>query len=92
MVGEYEAHITIFPGDAILARKVAAENGFDFSFSQIHGDEVLGDRLWAYCSTTRPTIEHDEIHSFVRKLKESGVMVIRVKIEHIVYDERFTYP
>lgn len=86
----YECHITfdVDNEDYIKTIKSLAVEGW--KFSRIHGDPVLGDKLYTYLSAhnTEPQALFDAMMVKVEKASELNVQPCRLKIEAIVYDER----
>lgn len=85
----YEAHITLRREDA-EAVEALADALPTWHFSQIHGDPVLGRSPFCYLTS------HDHIYGSLyaamrgveNTLKAAGLIPVRLKIEHIVFDER----
>jgi hypothetical protein len=84
----YECHITVRRADAEKAQIVASEH--HWKFSQIDGDPVLGKEVFAYLTTHDSDVRRmfKRMELAVVNLKNSGVEVIREKIELIVYDTK----
>ncbi len=84
----YESHITCSIHDAKAAQTVADQ--FRWKTSQIARDITLGDDTYFYLTT------HDVTEERIRQrmvdtafaLTQSDINVIRMKIEHIIFDTK----
>lgn len=84
----YECHLT-FRADA--ARQVENQaNGF-WKFSRIEGDPVLGQELYCYLTGWSPYmgVMEDEMRIKIDQVRSYGLPLVRAKIEHIIYDQRY---
>lgn len=82
----YECHITLRPHGREEVDVLAKKHGFKTSV--IAGDVIMGDSPFLYCTC------HDMTEAGIRiKMealsKELPCKILRKKIEHIIYDERF---
>jgi len=84
----FECHITIGLADAELGEEIAQQ--LHWSTSQIERDPVLGKASYFYLTTHENNLVRIKLRmEYASKmLRECGVLVIREKIEHIVYDTK----
>jgi hypothetical protein len=82
----YECHVTLRkPQDTRELESLALEKQWKTSF--IVGDPLLGKEGFFYFTTHH--VDYDQIFSKMRSLADRlGTLVIREKIEHIVYDTK----
>lgn len=89
----FECHVTVRPPKDEPQEKwydhLAEE--YNWKRSQIDGDPVLGDRVFAYFTTHSPDLDwiRNKMDHLVEELGDSGDFVLRTKIEYIVQDSRF---
>ncbi len=59
-------------------------------FSKIDGDPLLGDKVYGYITCHAPTeaMMWERWEALEEHLSFYGIMWIRRKIEHVIYDER----
>lgn len=92
----YECHITVPVGDATAAANNAVVEMLveecRWKTSEIKRDPVLGDDSHFYF--TSHLVDRDKMEvkmkAAIMLLRAAGVRVLRAKIEHVIYDERFT--
>lgn len=85
----YESHITIELKDAI-PWGIAVAQAQKWKTSQIDGDPLLGDKVYFYL-TAHDSDYHrlfDRMKETVEALESNNVVVLREKIEHIIYDTK----
>ena len=84
----YECHITINAKDASIGTVIA--NARKWKTSEIARDPLLGDATFFYLTVHRSSLPaiYKEMKTTVYLLKESGIEVLREKIELIVYDTK----
>jgi hypothetical protein len=84
----YECHITIALADAEIGEKVAEK--FHWSTSQIERDPVLGKASYFYLTTHSKDFAEieDRMNVATETLGLLGALVIREKIEQIIYDTK----
>lgn len=90
----YECHVTMHGDPTHIKRTV---EGLGWKYSAIDGDIVLGDGVKCYSTAhfNADKFPKHEVTHFVRlhaeQLKRHDIVVIRQKVEHVVYDERITH-
>lgn len=87
---DYEIHITLRPPSdkyAELQYRARAQE-FGWKFSKIDGDPVLGDAVWHYLTTHRHS-KADALTALKHMAAHFPGLVVREKIELIVYDTRY---
>lgn len=84
----YETHITLFPGDG--ARAVSAVDSDVWKSSKIDGDPVLGDGVHFYLTShsSTPELSFRRMRTAQTRLRDAGIEIRRMKIEHIIYDTK----
>lgn len=84
----YECHITTTIGDADAAERIAAT--FGWKTSEIKRDPVLGDASHFYLTAHDSNYLrlHQKMIMAADDLRNLGCMVLREKIELIVYDTK----
>lgn len=86
----FEMHVTLVGNPAAIEDAVSVLGCW--KFSKIDGDPVLGAGVKCYATSYDRTNEEHAI-ALVQNAAEffrlSGLRVVRVKVERIVYDERF---
>ena len=84
----YECHITVAVDDSDKASTVAKE--LHWKTSEIARDPVLGNATYFYLTSHSDDYQKmwDRMSAASASLKAAGVIVIREKIEHIVYDTK----
>lgn len=86
----YECHITMDGNPVVLEQKVLAVG---WKFSAIDGDPVLGNGVKCYATMhyslrlTKAEIMK-RLKTISEHLTEHGAKVIRIKLEHVLHDER----
>ncbi len=81
----YEAHITFERENAAKVEEIGSSIGW--KFSKIDGDPVLGQKV--FCYLTRHAKDGAQLLLDAMEATTAvGVTVIRVKVEHIVYDTK----
>jgi hypothetical protein len=90
---DYECHITLF-GDKKRIEDCVNRVGFGWTFSAIDGDPVLGQHVFCYATNHFESEKdaHVELYLAIRDLVSLGLRsnIKRSKIEHIVFDERYS--
>lgn len=89
----YECHITM---EALLDERAAVRDiveALGWKFSSIEGDIVLGDgvKLYATRHFNARLNEQDVVeilHATADCIRETGVHVVRRKVERVIYDDR----
>lgn len=86
----HECHITLDPAYEAMANQLAPH--FGFKTSKIVGDEVLGDKVWLYCTKSSPNRRdlYIDMVALSTALESANAPWIRRKIEAILIDERRT--
>jgi hypothetical protein len=86
----YECHITVACKDRHVAAGVAADRTNPWKYSQIDGDPVLGQKVFAYLTKhdTNYVRLYSNMKAAVGALSQQGVGVVREKIELIMYDTK----
>lgn len=86
----FECHITLPREQGSIAAAVAADPKLPWKFSQIDGDPVLGQQVFAYL--TRHDTNYVRLYANMKhtvvELTQQGVDVVREKIELIMYDTK----
>jgi len=84
----YECHLTF---DAEQASLVEASCPYGWTFSRIEGDPALGQRLYCYWTAWHGShgVISDEMAVAISLAKRNGLPLVRAKIEHIIYDQRY---
>lgn len=84
----YECHITTTVAHAQLAGDQAAV--FGWKTSEIKRDPILGDGSHFYL--TKHHASFTELYSLMElhaaRMRQAGIPIVRLKIEHIVYDTK----
>lgn len=88
MSKDFECHITIM-GLPRLVQKAVEEVGW--SFSHIDGDPVLGASSFCYATNHYDELMEAKValDSATVQLIGRNLKVLRIKIEHVVFDKRF---
>lgn len=88
----YECHITCRRSDLGAANIVAVEQ--HWKTSEIARDPVLGEDTYAYLTTYDNDFQHmlERLSVAKQQLEHLGALIIREKIELIVYDKRHVQP
>lgn len=86
--GGYECHLT-FKYDGTNAIELLTP--FGWKFSKIDGDPVLGKELHCYWTAWNQSqgVMADEMERQINVSKEMSLPLVRAKIEHIIYDQRY---
>lgn len=84
----YECHITLRAADATVGAEVA--RFLNWKTSEIARDPLLGDDTFFYLTQHHPTVEPlmGSMQRAVGDLVGEGVLPLRIKIEHIVFDTK----
>lgn len=90
MTKYYECHITL-ADDLVKSEEAVVLTGW--KFSKIYGDPVLGKHLFSYATkhysiAIPEELVVDAMGKVFNQLKESGLNVIRQKVELVVYDSK----
>jgi hypothetical protein len=85
----YEIHITCYQNQEAIAELVA--NELHWKTSKIAGDPVLGKDTYFYLTTHTATekLAYERLGDCEIELNANNVVVVRSKIEHIIYDKRY---
>lgn len=90
---EYEVHITMDHVPDKLSLQVFL-NSYNWSYSAIDGDPLLGPKVFHYATKHYDPAVHDVIYvlqrteSLIELLKQQGCSVVRHKVELVVFDSR----
>jgi len=87
----YEAHITITAEFADRIKDLQNKGMLStWKFSQIHGDIILGDKLYCYLTMHERDVFKlkTKLDFAAEALRGMGFLVIREKIEAIIYDTK----
>lgn len=86
----YECHITVAREDGPVTAGVAADPKNPWKYSQIDGDPVLDQKVFAYLTKhdTNYVRLYSNMKATVGALSQQGVDVVREKIELIMYDTK----
>jgi hypothetical protein len=86
--GGYEAHITADKAYRLQMEVVSREQ--NWTFSEITGCPLLGQGTYCYLTGYSPSAQEllERLRLTVDHLQFLGVVVLRSKIEHIVYDTK----
>lgn len=84
----YEIHITASTKDSDKATNVA--NLLNWKTSEIVRDPLLGQDTFFYLTTHRGSMETAmaDMNVCANMLETNGVKVLRMKIEHVIYDTK----
>jgi hypothetical protein len=84
----YECHLTF---DIESVKMVEASCPYGWTFSQIEGDPVLGQRLYCYWTAWNSSqgVMESTMRDAINLAKRNGLPLVRAKIEHIIYDQRY---
>lgn len=84
----HEAHITLAQTHRVEAQQVADATGW--TFSEITGCPILGQGTYCYLTGYDPDAEAllDEMGRVSDQLVAKGALILREKIERIIYDTR----
>lgn len=83
-----EIHITVSTKDSDEATNVA--NLLNWKTSEIARDPLLGQDTFFYLTTHRESIETAmaDMNACANMLEANGVKILRMKIEHVIYDTK----
>lgn len=86
----YEAHITLNKDDREIAQR--AEGQWGWVFSEITGCPILGQGTYCYLTGYDPDgqqlkAEMEQVMAWIGQ-KQPNTLILRAKIEHIVYDTK----
>ncbi len=90
---EYEVHITMDYVPDKLSLQVFL-NSYNWSYSAIDGDPLLGPKVFCYATKHYDPAVHDVVYvlqrteALIELLKQQGCNVVRHKIELVVFDSR----
>ena len=85
----YECHITMV-GEAAHLESVV--KFFEWHFSKIDGDPVLGKGIKCYATKNYTVVDYtlieviQEMERIARGISNQGINIVRTKVEQIVYD------
>ena len=87
-MAKFEAHVTCERAQALEVQRFGELT--DWRFSAFDADPMLGDKPYCYLTqySTDAEVLLVEMHTLVRLLIQAGVVVLREKIERIVYDTK----
>ena len=84
----YECHLT-FRDDP--EAKLEEFTPYGWTFSKIDGDPLLGQQVYCYWTAWNGSqgVMEDEMRRQINRARELGFPLVRAKIEHIIYDQRY---
>jgi hypothetical protein len=90
MSRKFECHITMPREQSTVVQVVANQELLGFAFSAIDGDPVMGKQAYCYltCYDTDGLGLLEKMRVASGVLKRHGVLVLREKVEEIVYDTK----
>ena len=84
----FEIHVTMPAESKERTTEILGQVGF--KFSALKGDPIMGDDLLFYGTAHTRTEDqaHLKLAQATKALEDSGITVLRRKIEHVIFDSR----